>query len=188
MQPRVLARDTFEFENSKNIYEVEMLSLNDLIDKKKVIYDSNFKKFVEQEKNKRYKKEYDLNVNIRDLYPLDIHTNNKNENDIKIFYILNDFILNYNKRINRRVTKKEIVYKKDKSKSIVSIKLTKMKGVQLFVSKEIESIDNEKCFFTIPKTNKKPLQKCIKIKGNEELSKILKLMTEYLEIMLFQTL
>lgn len=66
-----------------------------------------------------------MDINIRDLYSNNIHTDNKREEDVERFKQLNDFLLNFNDRINRRVTKKEIVYKKDKCRSILTIQISK---------------------------------------------------------------
>lgn len=66
-------------------------------------------------------KSYDEDINIRDLYSLEINISNKREFDISRFNLLNDFILEFSDNKTRRVTKEEIVYKKNKSKSIVTI-------------------------------------------------------------------
>lgn len=66
-------------------------------------------------------KSYDEDINIRDLYSLEINISNKREFDISRFNLLNDFILEFSDNKTRRVTKEEIVYKKNKLKSIVTI-------------------------------------------------------------------
>ena len=104
---------------------MELLSLNDFRDRKSVVNTEEFKDFVKEERNRAIYKKYDMDINIRDFYPINIHTDNKREEDVERFNQLNIFLLNFNDRINRRVTKKEIVYKKDKCRSILTIQISK---------------------------------------------------------------
>ena len=163
----VLIKDTFNFNNTYNseyndaeyLYEVELLVLNDLRGKNSVVNTEEFHSFLIKEHDKKVNKKYDLDINIRDLYPIDIHTNNKSKENVDRFYQLNKFILSSNNRISRRVTKKEIVYKKDKSRSILSIQISKRDYLKVFVLEQIEQYDYNNSFKTISKGNCKPLKK-----------------------------
>ena len=53
---------------------MELLSLNDFRDKKSVVNTEEFKNFVNEERNRVICKKYDMDINIRDLYPINIHT------------------------------------------------------------------------------------------------------------------
>lgn len=153
----------------------------DLTGKNSIIYTDDFKIFSKSELSKKQKVKYDLDINVRDLYPISIHTEDKDEKDVERFKKLNDIILNHNKRISRRVTKKEIVYKKDKSKSIVSFIITKHKGIKIFTFKEIEDLDIKRKFYTISKSNCKSLEKCSKIKTEDDLKYVSLIITDYLD-------
>lgn len=133
-----------------------------------------------KEKNKLY----DSNINIRDLYPISIHTNEKKIEDINLFYELNDIILNLNDRISRRVTKREIVYKKDKSKSIIAIKITKNDNIRIFMLPIVDKFDINKQFNMIPKASNKPLCKYIKISNNEDINYFKLIIIDYIDYVL----
>lgn len=45
-----------------------------------------------------------------------------------------------NSNISRRITKKEIVYKKNKSKSIITIQISKRKYLKVFLLNDIEEV------------------------------------------------
>ena len=135
---------------------------------------------MEKEKNKLY----DSNINIRDLYPISIHTDEKKLEDINLFYKLNDIILNLNDRISRRVTKREIVYKKDKSKSIVAIKITKSDNIRIFMLPIADKFDTNKRFNTTPKASNKPLCKYIKISNNEDIDYFKLIIINYINYVL----
>lgn len=127
---------------------------------------------------------YDEDVNIRDLYPIDIHFKNKNKDDIERFNKLNDIILSNSDNISRRVTKKEIVYKKNKSRSILLFKLRTHGGINIFTFKDIEKYDVYNKFITISKKNCKPLEKCFCIESDEDLKYIELIIDKYLSIVL----
>lgn len=112
---------------------------------------------------------------------MDLHTEDKDSKDIIRFFKLNDIILKNNNRISRRVTKKEIVYKKDKSRSIVTIQILKNGGLNLFLSNKLSSLDNEKKFITISKSNCKTLDSCFKIINDDDLKYIESVITDYLD-------
>lgn len=188
-QPRVLARDTYELSDAylsrcnkaTYKYDVELIMLNDLIGKNSVVNTLDFKNFVEKELEKEKNKVYDQEFNIRDLYPIEIHFEQKQKEDIERFELLNKMILSNSKRINRRVTKKEIVYKKDKAKSILSFIITKSEGIKMFAFNYIEEFDLESRFITISKKNCKPLEKCMKIKNDNDLEYIKMIIDKYLK-------
>lgn len=89
----MLARDTYELtdayvgEYNKTVYkyEVELISLSDLKGKNSVINTEGYKNFKTEKIKKSVNKGYDVDYNIRDLYSIEIHLENKNENDILIF-------------------------------------------------------------------------------------------------------
>lgn len=188
-RPTILIKDTFTFKNTYNsdfwdaeyIYEVELLSLNDFRGKNSVVNTDDFKNFVNEERNRVINKKYDMDINIRDLYSINIHTDNKREEDIERFKKLNDFVLNFNDRINRRVTKREIVYKKDKCRSILTIQISKRGYLKVFALPCIEKYDFLHSFKTISKSNCKPLEKLILIKENKDLEYLIEIIKQYLK-------
>ena len=190
VQPRVLARDTFIFDNVYNnlkwkikyIYDVELISLNDLVGKHSVIHTDEFKNFYKEEIENKNNKTFDENINIRDLYPLEDHFKNKKLDDINRFNKLNEIILSTSDRISRRVTKKEIVYKKDKFRSIVSFKIKRYGGINIFLFKNVEEVDEFNKFITISKKNCKPLEKCFCIESDEDFKYIKLIIDKYLNI------
>ncbi len=180
--------NTYQFNSTSNcnhyeidyIYECNLLVLKDLRGKNSIVNNFEFKEFVENEYRKKVNSNYDLDINIRDLYSLEIHTKNKNIEDIKRFNNLNEYILLLNSNISRRVTKKEIVYKKNKSKSIISIQISKRKYLKIFLLKDIEAFDNENRFITISKSNCKTLQKLFKIVNDDDLAYIKDILLKYI--------
>lgn len=165
-------------------YEVELIILPDLFGKNSVINTNEFKEFVKKEYQKEQRKVYDNDINIRDIYPLETYIKNKKSSDLNNFYKLNELILKISKRINRRVTKKKIVYKKDKCKSIISIIITKNNGIKLFALDAIEQYDKLHKFFTIPKSYRDPLTQCLNIKSNEDLNYLKEIINEYINSVL----
>lgn len=151
-----------------------------MIGKNSVVHTDGFKRFVSEELEKEKNKKYDQDINIRDLYPIETHFENKKEEDIITFKELDKIILSSSNKVSRRVTKKEIVYKKDKYKSILSFVITRFNGVKIFVFNDIEEYDNDNRFITISKKNCKPLEKCMKIKNDNDLEYIKSIITEYL--------
>lgn len=153
----MLARDTFllkdaylsTLNSTTYTYEVELISLTDLVGQNSIIHTKEFKEFVKKERIKEQNRKYDNNINIRDLHPSETQFEAKKEEDIDRFKILNDLILSNNKRFSRRVTKKEIVYKKDKSRCIVSFIITKKSGIKMFALVSIEEFDYKNKFITI---------------------------------------
>ncbi len=158
-----------------------MVALIDLTGNNSIVNTDGFKSFASNELAKKNNITYDSNINIRDLYDISIHTKDKSTDDIDRFDELNRLILNYSKKVTRRVTKKEIVYKKDKYKSILSIVITKHEGLKIFTFKDISSFDIEKKFYEISKGNCKPLEMCTKIKNDEDLKYVSLIINEYLD-------
>ena len=78
--------------------------------------------------------------------------------DINRFNLLNDFILGFSDNITRRVTKKEIVYKKNKSKSIVTISIKK-DYINIYTLSNIEKFDINKKILGVAGTSRKPMNK-----------------------------
>lgn len=193
-EPRLLARETFNFKervsDSREItytYETELLLLKDLIGKNSIKNSDTFRVFMDRELSKEKNKVYDSDINIRDLYSLDLHITNKNKDYVNTFYKLNDLILSYNThRITRRITKKEIVYKKDKVRSIISIMISKNVGVKIFLLPLIDEIDKEKRFITISSSNRKPLEKKFNIINDDDYKYIEHLLYKYLDVTLNQ--
>lgn len=168
---------TYHFNNIYNcnyyqanyIYDVNFLVLKDFKGKNSIINSFEFKEFVTNEYNKNIKNNYDMDIHIRDLYPIETHTDNKNALDVERFNELNEYILLLNSNISRRVTKKEIVYKKNKSKSIITIQISKRNYLKIFLLDEVKEFDKENKFKTISKSNCKVLQNLFKIKNNNDL-------------------
>ena len=162
------------------LYDVELITLNKIHNKYLDIDELKYQIFLESELNKKTKKNYDLDINIRDLYPLDVHTKNKKECDIELFNNLNKFVLSYDKRISRRITKKTIVYKKDRSRSILSVDITKTEHLKLFIlSKQLKHDTKEK-FVEISLNSKMPFKSCMTINDNNDLKYAIKLLKKYL--------
>ena len=85
LKPTILIQNTFSFNNAYDtnsynvnyIYDVELLILNDFRGKNSVIHTKEFKQFLVEEHSKEEFKKYDTDINIRDLYPIKIHYENK---------------------------------------------------------------------------------------------------------------
>ncbi|MDO4962669.1 MAG: hypothetical protein Q4E75_01000 [bacterium] len=183
----MLARDTYTFENAyltqgrklEYKYDVEFLVIEDLYGKKSIRNTLEFKQYMNKEIAKRKNVIYDMNV--VDLYPIEKHYDNRPQIDIDRFNQLNDIILSISPKLCRRVTKKEIVYKKNRIKNVISIIFTKNQGLKIFVNNEMENFDINENFFTISKGNRKPLEKCMKIMTEEDFSYIKKALKNYLD-------
>ena len=97
----MLARDTFllkdaylsTLNSTTYTYEVELISLTDLVGQNSIIHTKEFKEFVKKERIKEQNRKYDNNINIRDLYPSETQFEAKKEEDIDRFKILNDLII-----------------------------------------------------------------------------------------------
>ena len=92
-------------------YEVNLLIVNDFYCKNNTEYRKMVENYIDREDQRLERIKYDTDINIRDTYPLEKYIENKNSIDISRFNILNDMILNFNPRITRRVTKKELYIK-----------------------------------------------------------------------------
>lgn len=114
------------------------------------------------------------NDSIRDLYPLEYHTSNKRIEDVNRFNELNGLILDKNKIlsneniITRRVTKKKIVYKKNKVNNIIAISI--FKGyLNLYFSSIIEKYDDKNEVKIISERTCTNLDRVLVIKTNEDI-------------------
>lgn len=174
----VYDRDDWE---ANYTYEVILCVIKDFRGYNSIIHNDTFKEYAKSEKGRCLYRMYDDNINIRDLYPLEIHLKDKRELDIIRFKDLNDYILKINKRISRRVTKREIVYKKDKSLSIITIQICKRGYLKVFLNNKIIEIDNKNKFETIPKSNCKPLEQRMKIYTDEDISYLKNILKEYVK-------
>lgn len=161
----LLARETFKFKEQVNeyrsleyTYEVDFVLLKDLRGTNSLYNEEAYREFYDCEMVKLQYKTYDEDIHIRDLYPLEIHTSNKRKIDINRFNLLNDFILGFSDNITRRVTKKEIVYKKNKSKSIVTISIKK-DYINIYTLSNIEKFDINKKILGVAGTSRKPMNK-----------------------------
>ena len=185
----VLKSNTYEFNNvyanpyykGDYSYEVNLIIVKDYRGVDSIINKQEFKEYVKEEYEKYKNISYDLDYNIRDLYDIKIHTENKNDEDIERFNELNKIILSSNSRISRRVTKKEIVYKKDKSLSIISIQISKRNYLKLFIKERIKEFDEYSKFSEIPKSNCKPLNYMMKVKDAEELKYAIEKIRKYIQ-------
>ena len=88
----MLSRATFEFtDKSRNnqvyqhTYEVNLVYLSMT---NKLFKTKEYKDFYKKEIGTI--NEYESDINIRDLYPLDIHANNKSEEVVELFNQIND--------------------------------------------------------------------------------------------------
>lgn len=163
------------------LYDVELVTLNKIHNKYLDIDELKYQNFLKCELGKEMKKNYDLDINIRDLYPIDIHIQNKDKYDIQLFNKLNEFILLYDKRISRRITKKSIVYKKDKSKSILSIELTKTEHIKIYILLDEFSDDKLKRFVKISHNTKAPFKRCMTVNDEDDLNYLINLLKNYLK-------
>ena len=106
LKPSVLARETFSFKdvyqrsdfNVDYVYEVELIVIKDLEGYNSITKSDEFKEFLSKELDSEKYINYDLDINIRDLYPIEIHTKDKDEKLLNYFEKLNNSILNYNSR------------------------------------------------------------------------------------------
>lgn len=181
----MLARETFKFNEQVNeyrlleyTYEVDFVLLKDLRSTNSLCNDIAYQEFCDSEMSKLQYKSYDEDINIRDLYPLEIHTSNKREIDINRFNLLNDFILEFSDNITRRVTKKEIVYKKNKSKSIVTISIKK-DYINIYTLSNIEKFDINKKILDVAGTSRKPMNKRLIINNEEDMYYAQKILKSY---------
>lgn len=171
----MLARETFKFNEQINeyrcleyTYEVDFILLKDLRGTNSLCNDLAYRDYYESEIARFQNKTYDEDIHIRDLYPLEIHTNNKREIDISRFNLLNDFILGSSDNITRRVTKKEIVYKKNKAKSIVTMSIKK-DYINLYTLSNIERFDINERMEDVPENSRKPMNKKLIITNEEDM-------------------
>lgn len=171
----LLARETFKFNEQVNeyrtldyTYEVDFVLLKDLRGTNSLCNDEAYQEFYDEEIARFQNKTYDEDIHIRDLYPLEIHTDNKREIDINRFNLLNDFILGSSDNITRRVTKKEIVYKKNKSKSIVTMSIKK-DYINLYTLSDIERFDIKERLEDVPEKSRKPMNKKLIITNEEDM-------------------
>ena len=149
MQPRVLARETFQFQNECKSFACDL---------RKITYEVEF-----------------ISLSL-----LSIHTKNKQDCSLEMFNVINDLILN-NKSIFRRVTKKQIVYKNKKIKSIIGIKLTNYKGIKVYTLPNVKELDIENRFIDVPSKCLKPLNKKIYIKTKDDLNYFNNVINQYLK-------
>lgn len=185
----VLKSNTYEFNNvyvnpyykGDYLYEVNLIIVKDYRGVDSIINKQEFKEYVKEEYEKYKNISYDLDYNIRDLYDIKIHTENKNVEDVERFNELNKIILSLNSRISRRVTKKKIVYKKDKSLSIISVQISKRNYLKLFVKEYIKEFDEYMKFIEIPKSNCKPLNYMMKVRNAEELKYAIEKIRKYIQ-------
>lgn len=185
----LLIEDTFGFceklannQNREYTYDVEFIVLKDLKGSNSFCNSDQYKEFYNDEISNLKNKRYDLNVNIRDLYPLSIHIDNKNEKDINRFNVLNDLILGLDDRISRRVVKKEIVYKKNKSKSIIAIRIFN-DYLNVYMSDLVEDIDFKNKASVLAKSNRKPLDRVFIIKNDNDIEYVSDIIKGYKELL-----
>ena len=87
----VLKSNTYEFNNvyanpyykGDYSYEVNLIIVKDYRGVDSIINKQEFKEYVKEEYEKYKNISYDLDYNIRDLYDIKIHTENKNDEDNK---------------------------------------------------------------------------------------------------------
>ena len=181
----MLARETFKFNEQINeyrlseyTYEVDFVLLKDLRGTNSLCNDEAYQEFYDEEIARFQNKTYDEDIHIKDLYPLGIHTSNKRKIDINRFNLLNDFILGFSDKITRRVTKKEIVYKKKKSKSIVTISIKK-DYINIYTLSNIEKFDINKKTLDVAGTSRKPMNKRLIINNEEDMYYARKILKSY---------
>lgn len=184
----LLMRKMYKFDIYNNIeypvgtynYNVDLIVIKDFIGANSVINTNDFIDYSKKERDRFLYREIDYSSNIIDLYPLESHLSNKNESDVMLFNKLNDFILSYSNRINRRVTKKAIVYKKDKCKNIISIRISSIKHIIVYVSDDIYECDCNLNIIDIKSQSYIPFKKVIYINNISELSSLIMSLTKYL--------
>ena len=98
-----------------------------------------------------------------------------------MFNQLNEFILSFNNRITRRVTKKAIVYKKDKCNNIISIRISNKKHIIIYTLIYIEEYDIMDKFKSLNIKSYAPLVRCTYINNNDELVYVKKVLLQYLK-------
>lgn len=181
----LLARETFKFAEQVNeyrildyTYEVDFVLLKDLKGTNFLYNDEAYQEFYDEEIARLQHKTYDEDIHIRDLYPLEIHIYQKREIEINRFNLLNDFILGFSDKITRRVTKKEIVYKKNKSKSIITMSIKK-DYINLYTLSDIEKFDINEKLEDVPENSRKSMKKKLIITSEEDMYYAQKILKNY---------
>ena len=181
----LLARETFKFAEQVNEYrtldykyEVDFVLLKDLRGINSLCNDEAYQEFYDEKIARLQHKTYDEDIHIRDLYPLEIHTSQKREIEIIRFNLLNDFILGSSDNITRRVTKREIVYKKNKSKSIITISIKK-DYINLYALSDVERFDINEKLEDVPEKSRKPMNKQLIITSEEDMYYAQKILKNY---------
>jgi len=185
----LLAKDTYNFSEKLTnnqvrecTYDVEFIILKDLRGKNSLCSSTEYKNFYDEEINNLKHKQYDLDINIRDLYPLSIHTDNKRKIDIDRFNHLDKLILGLDDRITRRVVKKEIVYKKNKCKNIIAIKIFN-EYINVYMSDLVEQIDYKNKVSVLAKSNRKPLDRVFMIESDKDIKYVSEIIKDYMELL-----
>ena len=143
-------------------YNVDLIVIKDFIGANSVINTNDFIDYSKKERDRFLYREIDYSSNIIDLYPLESHLSNKNESDVI------------------RVTKKAIVYKKDKCKNIISIRISSIKHIIVYVSDDIYKCDCNLNIIDIKSQSYIPFKKVIYINNISELSSLIMSLTKYL--------
>lgn len=178
----ILFQNTYTFDESRAIcykYEINLIVLYDLNGKYSIINQPSFEEFVNQENLRIQNIHYDMDIHIRDLYSVDEYYNNCKAEDIANFKILNDFILS-SYSLDRRINKKEIVYKKDKIRNIISFKISKYAGLKIFLLKDCVAFDFLNKFSIISKGNCKLLEMYYKIQNQEDINYVKQILNDYI--------
>ena len=85
-------------------------------------------------------------------------------------------------RISRRVVKKEIVYKKNKSKSIIAIRIFN-DYLNVYMSDLVEDIDFKNKASVLAKSNRKPLDRVFIIKNDNDIEYVSDIIKGYKELL-----
>ena len=178
----ILFQNTYTYNESRAEcykYEVNLIVLYDFNGKNSIVNQPSFEEFVNQENLRIQNIHYDMDIHIRDLYSVDEYYNNCKAEDIANFEILNDFILS-SYSLDRRINKKEIVYKKNKIRNIISFKIGKYSGLKIFLLKDCVTFDFLNKFSIISKGNCKPLEMYYKIKNQEDVNYVKQVLNDYI--------
>ena len=107
----------------------------------------------------------------------------------KDVYQRSDFNVDYVYEVELIVIKdleREIVYKKDKSKSIISLRISKKGYIKFFTNENIDELDIDNKFNTVPEKSNKPLNKVLKIYDDNDYKYIETIVFKYLDKVLLK--
>lgn len=180
---KYIFRDVYEnpYYKADYVFDVELVVVNDLQLHNSITDIDEFKEYVLEQQNININKNYNDENNIRDFYSTDIHLAGQRTEIIERFNVLNNLVLNYSDKITRRTTKHGIVYKLDKCKSILTIRIFKNGNISLYTLTDSKIFDYKKMFIPIPKSYRLPYENQFVLTTTDDLQYIEGILINYLD-------